>query len=189
MAQDKGQHTKRRGRKLPDQHGRMWEFQEDKACGAPVGPINARGWKDRLRTPQKYKVYDEQNSQIRINWAQWETDLKAAHQAWGDVLRRTAISMYGQGASEAIKYPPPELLETVGEKPQPIELILAARRGNKFVLGLSDEMPKWAEPFFAPKVDPFAMTFPDADQEFEDVPVGVGAKTDESWQEPPKRKR
>lgn len=161
----KDQPSRRRERTYLDRHGRKWHATIELDSGGPSGPVSPVGWRDRLKTPEKYKKISKDGMEISIDYAAWERDVLQRLAEWDNELRQYAMAMYGQGASQAIANPPPELLSLVGPKPVPIELIQAARAGNKYVLGLSDRMPKWAEPFFAAPARPTLPKFPDAEEE------------------------
>jgi hypothetical protein len=166
--------------RFTDQHGRKWFGSIEIRSGYPIRVTPQ--FESPLRVPPRYMAYDpNEPNLITIDYERWVSDLEAAHQRWEDQLRKGAIKFYAEKAPEAIKNPPAVLLDAVGTKPQPVEPILAALSGNKWVLGLSPNKPQWADTYFAtpaPRPETFAdempmedraealrSQFPDADEE------------------------
>ncbi len=68
---------------------------------------------------------------------------KHAHHEWNERLYQIGAAMHGQ-AFDPLN-PTPQLIRTVGVKPEPVEYALAAKADDPWVLGLSPAMPAWAK--------------------------------------------
>lgn len=144
MAKAKDQQEKRRPAILTDQWGRKYRTVLERATGDPVGalvPVLAAplGPPD---DPDCWRVHSDEPNRITLLYENWLSKLEAAHLQWRSQIGRFAQAMYGEKAAEAVEHPSAELLNTVGPKPFPLEPVLAAREGNKYVLGLRPFDPK-----------------------------------------------
>lgn len=171
------QANKRTYTELTDQFGRKWGTLLDmtaKPAPGPVGPIAPLGWNDPLKTPPKYLKHGKDGMlSLYIEVDKWIADIENANEAWNQLVIDTAIemspadggaSLIGQGGADMA----PALLRRVGRAPEAIEPVRALKAGNKFVLGLTDKMPAWAEPFFrkeVKKAEAESYEFPDAEDE------------------------
>jgi hypothetical protein len=103
-------------------------------CGQPTPD----GWTAPLIPEGPYvKIASSAELAIEIDYAGWISDLKSAHAEWTRAMRAFAQSMYGDKMVEAEDHPPPALLAMVGPKPFPLEPVIAASQGNKWILGFS----------------------------------------------------
>lgn len=190
-----GQPSKRRAMRFTDQHGRKWSGSIEIRTGYPIR-VNPM-FRAPLEVPPKYLTYDKQEPNlITINYEAWVEDLENAKRRYEGILRDGAVKFYGEKAPEAIADPPAVLLHEVGSRPDPVEPVLAALSGNKWVLGLSANKPDWASTFFPEpdtspenlksemdpndRVDQLRGLFPDAeeDEEIELPSFGVSRSTE-----------
>lgn len=188
----------RRYTHFTDQHGRRWGAVIEARSGHPAGSMEP-SFTAPLIPPSTYVRPDPDNDfGVRIHYDNW---LRMVRQAWSDrdtQLRETATVLYGQEAANAIRNPPPELLQQLGPepplRPEPIE---AAMSGNRWILGLTDAKPEWAYEFY-PEAGEQETTEPvklypdveepeDLDQHREIIPVALYALTRKGldhWQMP-----
>lgn len=169
-----------------DQHGRLWEGVTDIKNGFPVGPLSLVEIKPPLIPPQKYLRFPVfSDGTLTIDYREWIRDREKAIKTYESRRLSYAQKLYGEQAGNMLKKNPVELQRSVGIDPDPVEPVLAASSGNKWVLGLSDVKPDWAENFdWGPRQsyssvdfddDEFAMEeltqmFPDAPEpEYEEV--------------------
>jgi hypothetical protein len=156
-----------------DQHGREWAAVKDVYTDAPIGPLSPYGW-----TPVQYKgrdlvpdnsvmVFDDARSGVfTIDYAKWRQAIEGALAMWTQTAGSYAASMYGDKAMDALNDPPPALLNILGPKPMPLDLIDAQAEGNRWILGFDVPKPKWAEEYFTEAaVVPGVKRFADADDE------------------------
>jgi hypothetical protein len=158
-----------------DQHGREWAGTKDVFADAPIGtllpmnfsPVKYRG--QELIPPMKYFQFDDARpGWTRIDYAAWEADLLTAKQSWEESAGSYAVAMYGDKAMEAVENPPPALLNVLGPKTMPVELVQAQAEGNRWILGFNVPRPSWADDFFKEAVAvPGQRRFLDADDEVE----------------------
>lgn len=131
-----------------DQHGRAWGSVIENKTGDPCGPLEPQ-FHAPLRIEDKYITVNSRQRRIVIRYADKIRDINDANTAWDTQMRAYARKEYGDKAGDAMKNPPPGLLDLVGPKPfekkEPYE---AAMTGNKYVLGLSPDKPEWAKEFF-----------------------------------------
>ena len=182
MAKEHSQSDRRRYHKMIDQHGRDWETTLDFIANGPCAPITPR-FNSPLDIPSKYvKFNPEDTARLRIDYDPWIADLEEAHRDWDRRLYDDAIMLFGAQGPRAYKDRVPELTRHTGPAPTPVDLVKGAKAGNKFMLGLTDKMPAWAEALI-PKVVAVVEEFPDADEidkygdfEEETDPEAIGGK-------------
>lgn len=166
MEQKFSQASQRSYRIFRDQHGRKWGADIETKTQAPCGPLSPR-FSAPLIPPQKYlKVTDVAAAEITIDYDQWLADEDAARAEWQERLRQQAYHLYRDKAMDAIQDPPADLLARIGRSPEPRERILAARDGkgkpgHDWILGFSDERPKWADTLFPPEREIDELSFMD----------------------------
>lgn len=171
MSEKFSQASQRSYRVFRDQHGRKWGADIEVKTQAPCGPLSPR-FSAPLIPPQKYlKITDVAAAEITIDYDQWLADEDTARAEWQERLRQQAYRLYHDKAAEAIENPPAELLALVGRPPEPRERILAARDGKgkpgyDWLLGFSDERPKWADVLFPAERERDELSFMDEGAEF-----------------------
>lgn len=167
---------------LRDQWDRVWGCVWDfgRNAQAPVSQLQPVGWKDRLDTPPMYMRFKRRDSsRFFIDTAAWIADREFAVEEWRVRLNAEAVAMSAgdQGAALLGKDPyglhgpstvSPALRLRVGPPPLSPTPIRALEAGNKYVMGLSDKMPKWAEPYFLPPPEALS-EYPDAEDEYADA--------------------
>jgi len=173
-----------------DQHGRPWGAVIENKTGDPCGPLEPQ-FRAPLRVDDKYITVNSRMRQLTIRYADIILDIEDALETWNTSLREYARKEYGSQAHEAITNPPPALLDLVGPKPNGLgarEPWEAAMQGNKWILGLSDAKPQWAEPFFtekqiqtAARVVEITATYPDADEEVKEETFPQWAGPHKGW--------
>lgn len=151
-----------------DQHGREWGTPIDTKSGHSCGP-----WEPRFTAPWlpefKYiKHVPKSFRNIYIDYAKNITDLKEAHDAFDELRLKTAMNQYGNAFTERLgqshEEDPPELQKLTGKPPFPLAYPEAAKEGNKWVLGFSNVIPKWAYALLAVSQEP-ERKYLDADDE------------------------
>jgi hypothetical protein len=123
-----------------DQFGRPWSYQIEIATGDPTGLINAAGWHDPLRTPQKYlkpkNAFGMQAGSFMVDFPTWITDHVRAMGDWQQQLMRVAQLKYPGGISPEDAEQNPWLAILTGPKPWPsVEALKAAMQGDTALLG------------------------------------------------------
>jgi hypothetical protein len=172
---------KRRGGIWRDQHGREWAGTMDRMAGMPIGELApVSGHKDGVRfgwRPQQYlgkdlvpsihymKFDEDRLGQFVIEYDRWKADLEQAHRFWHEQAENVAYSLYKDMAGEALKNPPRELATLTGPKPMPVELVEAMIAENKWILGLSDKRPDWADELLPKEAAPGRSRFADVEDE------------------------
>lgn len=131
-----------------DQHGREWGTAIDTKTQHSCGP-----WEPQFTAPwypeHKYiRHVPKSYRNILIDYDKNIADLKDAHDAYDDLRLKTAMNQYGNAFTDrlgASHYEdPPELQKLTGKPPFPIAYPEAAKEGNKWVLGQSNVIPRWA---------------------------------------------
>lgn len=126
----------RRPQWMTDDHGRRWFADVEKRSGYPVGPIRPRFDAPWYPDQSALKIDPDDPSHIRIDYEALLAERQEAH------------ALYHQRAVEEAasrQWPVPELGEPyrrelqliIGKPPQPIEPVVAAMQGNKYILGLT----------------------------------------------------
>jgi hypothetical protein len=137
MAKEKDQLSRRRNIILNDQFGRKWQSTIDVDSMGTCAPINPYNFKAPLDTPQKYVRHAGETDigKVYIDVDRWLEDTKEAHNAWEATLHAWAQQVAPNAALQLISEPTPDLLRLVGPQPVPVELVLAVKQKNGFVLG------------------------------------------------------
>ena len=126
--------------RVTDQFGRRWGVPVEKETFAPAGPFEPLGWRAPWYPPAKYFRLDPDTPHlVKIDLAQLVADQKAAHQEYQAQLRRAGVAIHGH-AHDPNAAPTKEVLDIIGTPPWPWEIAEAARRGDKWILGLSAEV-------------------------------------------------
>lgn len=198
MAQQKhDQPSHRRGNIWIDQHEREWGGTMSKDTGTPIGEIQPMGgtrhgerfgWTPvlyagrELRPGMEYLRFSEDRpNRVMIDYDRWRQDLLIANSRWSSEATNWATRFYGGGGiADALANPPQELLDVMGPKPMPVDLVDAMEQGNRWILGLTPEKPDWVAQYpglgetLARKTKQFAdaKQFPDAEL----VTAGKGKK-------------
>lgn len=161
FSQVKGQQEQRRPEEYIDQHGRVYFAVVDMKTGdpcttlqplfkAPTNPV----WFRKMLTPpvDEAKVVKlvprllraRKGYQVFIDYDAWDAILAQREEEWNARLHDLAKGM--SGGLETIKIvenPPPALIHYIGTRPFPPRILIQAMKaGNKWALGLSDEIPK-----------------------------------------------
>ena len=177
-----GQDLERTWRTFIDQHERRWGASCAKKTGYPCEILQPQ-FKAPLEVPHPYLRMDPTDSRVvKIDYNTWIADIEASYQQWNDSVRKYAVQLGVQGTiQQIIDNPPPEILDLAGPKPtKSTTPVLAAKAGNKWVLGLSTVVPEKAKEFFpelfqTPEiykvVDPFEEEKPTVDPFAEEVTV------------------
>lgn len=149
---------------LTDQHGREVHVVFDtRAMGAVIAyPRFNAPWVPDLKY-LRYVYAGTRNKGVPVA-IQWDyeaclRDTQAAWERWFGEFRTLGMRMPGVDAMSALEAAqkgewhkvPPGLLLEVGETPDPLDYVKAALAENKWVLGLSQKVPTWAEPLYALK--------------------------------------
>jgi hypothetical protein len=162
MPKAKEQPEKRRYTIFRDQHGRKWEAVIEIQTGQPTGPVRPLFTAPYIPEPPFLRFSDREAGVMTINYDADANARKEAHRAWHQQMVRYAEGNYGQKSGEAIQNPTPEMIDYAGPRPAPVEFPLAAKAGNKWILGFVDAVPDWAVPLL-PKKPQLVDAFPDAD--------------------------
>jgi hypothetical protein len=131
-------------------------------CAQPT-PI---GWTAPLMPEGPYvkiKPFTAELS-IEIDYTAWLNDLREAHRDWERIKTQFAQAMYGDAMAQYVETPSQALLAQAGPKPFPLEPIIAAQQGNKWILGLSKVDTKNIGQYLPKKTDLSAFNFADDDE-------------------------
>lgn len=149
------QAKKRRGQRLVDQHGRPWFAVIELKTGDPVGQIEPQ-FQAPLVPPQVYlrKSRDENRpNDLVIQYEAWIDENLTRREELNARAREISRKMFGT-AYDPTKSFAPDVLEALGEYPEPVEPIIAAYQGNSYVLGLTTVVDERVAQFFLAKEKP-----------------------------------
>lgn len=141
-----------------DQHGREWGTVIDIKTHHSCGP-----WEPRFSAPwlPDFKYIRHVKGSFRdilIDYDRNITDARDAMDAYDDMRLKTAMNLYGNAFTERLGQThaddPPDLQKLTGKPPFPIAYPEAAKEGNKWVLGFSNVIPKWAYALLAVTQEP-----------------------------------
>lgn len=125
MIAPKSQADRRRDLNPEDQFARTWLVAFDKELLEPTGQIDAAGWDDPLKTPQKYirvakgKFGTPDIARLIIDFNAWIKDQSNAFQEWRQSLWSWGAKRYGEKFTWENAEDDPTLIVLAGPKPWP----------------------------------------------------------------------
>jgi hypothetical protein len=136
----------RRPQMLTDQHGRKWFADIETRSGYPVGPIRNRFDAPWLPDQAALRMTRDEPTRITIDYDWMLSQRQEAHADYHQRAVEEAASR--QWPVPALGEPyRRELQMIVGKPPRPIEPIVAAMQGNKWILGLTTVVDERLTPF------------------------------------------
>jgi len=153
-----------------DEHGRLWGVTVEATRGKmlPVGPFEPLGWTAPWYPPSQYMdlSFESFQPQVKIDYVRLIADRRVALREYQQRARRVGQKLHGQ-AFRADQPPTHQMIEEIGEPPHAWQLADAARRGDRWVLGLTDQInPKVAK--YLPEPDRDEDGFSDDDLDLGD---------------------
>lgn len=150
MSREHTQHETRQTYTFFDQHERPWHAIVDTRCRPHLAPCTAlqpQGWSAPIMPPDDLvRPHPVLLGRLLIDYDSW---LERATHAVSDYKQNehmVAERMFGDQATSAITRRDGRLLSEIGPPPPAVEFVLAAREGNKWILGQDATMPQWANP-------------------------------------------
>lgn len=144
---DWSQREQRRGAILTDQHGRKYSAVIEKKTGDDLF------WQAMYTAPlippamyfEPHPDVDRPNDRV-INYTRWKEDIRRDTDAW-ELLGRTIVRQIPNGLNADGSFSL-AVLDQIGPKPTPIEPVIAAEQGNKWVLGFTQVPDPRLKKFF-----------------------------------------
>ena len=128
-----------------DQHHRPYAANFCKRSGFPVGLISPKGWRAPWMPDQTFFVFrEDEPTRFEINYRALLEQRLADHEQWASEFRQSAL-LRGWNPDDPEKQA--NIMEIIGQKPLPIEPIVAAMQGNAWILGQSATVDPRLEPF------------------------------------------
>ena len=177
MAKEMSQAERRRPITMTDQHGRTFESTLDITSMGTCAPINPKGWTAPVIPPQKYIRHQGGSDVLKvlIDYDKWESDLRQAHEDYASLVQTWAQSVSPDQALNLIENPTPSFLRLVGPSPMPVEIVIACRQENGWILGKRQEPTTKADRTLyemLKKLEPQLPDFSDpSEEDFTDEPV------------------
>jgi hypothetical protein len=172
------QAKQRRNQRLTDNHGRKYFATIEIRSGDPVGPVQPM-FQAPLAVPPMYmrKHPDpDRPNEVVIDYRRWITDIEGAHTDWEKRGRELSRKTFGSAYDPTQPAFKQEILDLLGERPQPVEPVYAAMQGNRWVLGFTRIVDARLERFFTPaQLNPQAIDFSKYD--FRDE-IGAGGESE-----------
>ncbi len=147
------QAMQRRGQRFTDQHGRKYFAPIEIKTGEPCGLIGAE-YTAPLTVPLNYLKRSKDANRpydLVIDYPKWQADIRAELKEWETAWRKAAVRRYGD-EFDPKKGMPADIAELFPRPPIHEEPVIAAKQGNKWVLGLSSKVDPRLAKFFAPEV-------------------------------------
>lgn len=164
------QANQRRGQRFTDQHGRQYFAPIEIKTGEPCGLLGAL-YSAPLAVPLLYLKRSKDANRpydLVIDYAQWLVDIRAELSDWEKRARAAAVRRYGE-EFDPTKPMPADILELFPRPPIHVEPVIAARQGNRWVLGLTQTPDPRLTSYFAPElIDPDYLQKQEPD--FRDMP-------------------
>lgn len=160
-----------------DDHGRNWHAEAELKTGGTVGPIQLQigepnGGICIVKPPiipdQKYleRVLRRPYT-LHINYERWIADIRGARREWEREGQQLARKLHGDAYDPRASFSA-DILEFIGEPPEAVEPVIAARQGNRWVLGLTEKVDKRLVKYFRPEqLDPTLRRL--AEPDFRDI--------------------
>jgi hypothetical protein len=152
----KGQPANRRYQRYRDQHNRRFGATVENKTGDPVGTIDpVGGWSAPWMPHPKYlELARDEDGQLEVGRLYWNygrllKDIRDEQRDNRARLEFYAQAMYGESAGEKIEKPPAALLRLLKYVPQHPQVVLAAMKGDRWLLGMEKgECPEYLRPYF-----------------------------------------
>lgn len=158
------QQSRRSYMQVKDPHGRVWGVTVETRDGEfhQVSPFDPVGWAAPWYPPNQYMALQVENFQPRavIDYTRLIADRKVAEREYRRSARRVGQKLHGQAfRAEMERTPTAQMLEVIGSPPHPWQLADAARRGDRWILGLTDTPNEKLARFLpSPDRDPDALS-------------------------------
>lgn len=169
------QRKQRRGQRFTDQHGREYHAELEIKTGEPCGLIGAL-YQAPLVVPLKFLKRSKDPARpydLVIDYAQWLAEIREEAADWRRRATAAAVKRYGD-QFDASKPWPADILELFPRPKDHEEPVIAARQGNRWVLGLTTKPDPRLAPYFEPTVfDPHYLEKQEPD--FRDLPTDLAA--------------
>jgi len=136
----------RRPAYLTDQHGRTWFADIELRSGYPVGPIRNRFDAPWLPDQSWLEIDPNEPTKIRINYDKGLSERQDAHSEYHQRAVEEAASRQWPVPELGTPYRR-ELQLIIGKPPRPIEPVVAAMQGNRWILGLTKVVDERLTPF------------------------------------------
>lgn len=155
------QAKQRRYQLFRDQHNREWGTVVEISTGHPLGSWSPRFAAPIRPAPKYLTIDDTRPGRLRIRYEDWIKDLTEARRAYIEKGKRYGFEKYGAMFDPGKPFTEEILLYT-GPPPKPVEPVLAAKQGNRWILGLLG--PNGETPLMPEKLAPFFVK-PDVTEE------------------------
>lgn len=140
------QDLQRKYKRFKDIHGRQWGAVTEIKTGDPCGLLEPHFSAPWL-PPQQFMRYDGEDHVLRINYDALIAERTRARKAYFEKGKRYGFEKYG-ALFDPSKPFTEEILLHLGPEPLPYEPAIAAKQGNRWILGLkgpNGETPKMPE--------------------------------------------
>lgn len=151
----KGQPTARRYQKFRDQHGRRIGANIELKTGDPTAGFDFLGWSAPFMPDIKYlEVKKDEEGGTEVGQLVWNyramlRDAKLERKISDDRIEFFAQQIFGEKAGEAMANPPAQLRRYMKDRPKAPQLIVAAMKGDPWVLGFEKgPCPDYLKPYF-----------------------------------------
>ena len=130
------QEKQRRFQQAFDQHGRKWTFFLDIKSGGACTPFRPAFNAPWLPDQRCIKILRDRPGALDINYDEQILALKNAKAEYRQLMIRAANFFNVPNWNPDTDVPTAQMRNDIGEPPLPVEPVLAAKKGNGFVLGL-----------------------------------------------------
>lgn len=138
-----------------DQHGRQYTTQVDTRTGEPAEALTPIGWTapmaprwaSGLFVPPSEVLatrHTGYGNEVEVDYDKWLGMLEEGERLYEQRAQQVAASLTANYL-DLLQNPTPAFLQAMGPRPFPsIEVVQAAKDGDPWVLGETDEVPDWA---------------------------------------------
>lgn len=153
------QEKQRRHQQAFDQHGRKWTYHLDIKSGGACTPFYPAFNAPWLPDQRCIRIERDRPGALVIDYDQQVLQLRNAKTEYRTLLIRAANHFNVPNWNPDTDVPTAQMRNDIGEPPLPVEPVLAARKGNGFVLGLrpydgnkpgdvklADALARWTAP-------------------------------------------
>lgn len=141
------QRNQRADAMFTDQHGRQYFGSVELKTGDVVGLMEPQ-FTAPIIPDQKYLERNVKNRpyDLHINYERWLADIRGARAEWEREGRQMMRKMRGAAYDPAEPFGA-DVLDVIGEPPEAIEPVIAAKQGNSYILGFTTRVDKRLVPF------------------------------------------
>jgi hypothetical protein len=144
------QRNQRQDQMFTDDHGREWFGSVEIKTGHVCGLLEPQFTAPLVPPPKYIERVPKRPYDLHINYNRWIRDERSERRDWEREGRQMMRKMRGKGYDPREEFGE-DVLDILGPPPNAIEPIIAAKQGNRWILGLTKKVDERLVEFFEPE--------------------------------------